>query len=168
MLQMSHNLWLIKPSSKDSNCHFLKVYLGLFKNVCEFQIFQKKIHKYFWEKQWKIYKYFLGQYLGLEKFIRKLKVIKHFYIEVGAFHFKYHLISTPCKKNFLWKNLKTKINQKTWSEILYTIGVSKSIILEAEISTPTPLIRYCFSCIRPSSTWEIDCKQKKCFLLSNN
>jgi hypothetical protein len=52
------------------------------------------------------------------------------------------LILTPEKPTFLWKNLKTKkklISGKTWQKILYKIGLSKIILREAEILTPTPL-----------------------------
>jgi hypothetical protein len=37
------------------------------------------------------------------------------------------------------QNQKNLISEKTWQKILYKIGVSKSIIREAEISTPTSL-----------------------------
>jgi hypothetical protein len=48
----------------------------------------------------------------------------------------------PRKTDFCWKkskNEKNLISEKTWQKILYKIGVSKSIIREAEISTHTPL-----------------------------
>jgi hypothetical protein len=61
--------------------------------------------------------------------------MKHLYFENGTFHSKSSiilpLISTPEKP-------KKIINKRTWQKILYRIGVSKSAILEAAISTPTP------------------------------
>jgi hypothetical protein len=69
----------------------------------------------------------------------KNRAIKKVYLEIPiivtlnlTFNF------TPEKTTFLSKP-KNNFSEKTWQKILYKIGLSKSIIREAEISSSTPL-----------------------------
>ena len=80
-----------------------------------------------------------------------LKVIKHFWIEIGTFHIKSSLIypSISIKISIKISKQKKSYELKTWQKIFYKIGVSTSSILEAEISTTTHLneTKYIITCL---------------------
>ena len=150
--------WMTKPSARDSNCPFWYFVLVFLKMLVNFRFFPK-FSEYFWEKQWKL-NFFFGKYLELKVFIRKIKSYKTFWDRNWYLSFQILPNSTfnfnPQKPTFLWKNLKTKKNltsEKTWQKIIYKIGVSKSIILEAQISTPTPLKFIYLTCCQLSLNW---------------
>ena len=113
---------------------FWNFVLGSLKMVTNFRFFPK-FSICFWEK-----------YSELKVFICKIKSYKTFldrnwYLSFQIlfnFTFDFH----PRKNNFIWK--KSQYQKKSYelkylAEILYKIVISKSLILEAEISTPTPL-----------------------------